>query len=61
MNAEDCGGEVKDISGGNVERVTLSDNEDVDFGQTLVLDESRVVTNDEFSGVLLSDVCESDM
>ena len=61
VNAEDCGGEVNDISGGNVECVTVSDNEDVDFGQTLVLDESRVVTNDEFSGVLLSDVFESDV
>ena len=57
VNVEDCGGEVNDISGGYVECVTLSDNDD--FGQTLVLDKSRVATN-EYSGVLLSDVCESD-
>ena len=37
----------------------MSDNDD--FGHTLVLDESRVATNDEFSGVLLSDVFESDV
>ena len=38
VNAEDCGGEMNDISGGNVECVTVSDNGDVDFGQTLVVD-----------------------
>jgi len=59
VNVEDCGGEVTDISGGNVERVTVSDNEDVDFGQTLVFDESRGAI-DEFSEVLLSDVFGSD-
>ena len=60
VNAEDCGGEVNDISGGNVECVTLSDNDD--FGQTLVLDGSRVATNDdEFSRMLASDVCGSDV
>jgi len=37
----------------------LSDNDD--FGQTLVLDESRVATNDEFSRMLASDVCGSDV
>ena len=60
VNAEDCGGEMKDISGGNVECATVSDNEDVDLGETLVLGES-VVATDEFSGVLLSDVFGSDV
>jgi len=40
---------VNYINCGNVECVTVSDNEDVDFGQTLVLDESLVAAVDEFS------------
>jgi len=61
VNAEDCGGEVNEVNCGNVERVTVSDNADVDFDQTLVLDESLVATLDEFSsGELLADVFGSD-